>query len=114
MKRINRREFARLAGGATLVAPLVPSLGWTLETPKKPEPTPAAPTKPAEAKPPQQAEAKPEPKPKLTPEQEGAVKKAIERRDRQLESLRSRTLPYDAEPAFVFAARPRGRRTENR
>ena len=114
MKRINRREFARLAGRAALAAPLMPSIGWTQEAPKKPEPTPGEPAKPAEAKPPQQAEAKPEPKLKLTPEQEEAVKKAIERRDKQLESLRSRTLPYDAEPAFVFAARPRGRRTENR
>ncbi len=120
MRRINRREFAKLAGGAALVAPLAgsalgeplaSSLGWTQEAPKKPDPPPGAPAKPAEAQPQQQGEpAKPEPKPKLTPEQEEAVKKAIERRERQLESLRSRTLPYDLEPAFVFAAKPRGRR----
>ena len=110
MRRINRREFTRLAGGAALAAPLMPSLGWTQEALKKPEPTPVAPAKPAEGKPPQQAEAKPEPKPRLTPEQEETVKKAIERRDRQLESLRSRTLPYDAEPAFVFQVRQRPRK----
>ncbi|MBI3667525.1 MAG: hypothetical protein HY236_15085 [Acidobacteria bacterium] len=117
MSRISRREFAKLAGGAALVAPLagsalgeplVSSLGWTQEAPKKPDPPPGAPAKPAQAQPPQQGEpAKPEPKPKLTPEQEDAVKKAIERRERQLESLRSRTLPYDAEPAFVFQVRQR-------
>ncbi len=120
MRRINRREFAKLAGGAALVAPLAgsalgeplaSSLGWTQEAPKKPEPTPGASAKPAEAQPPQQGEpAKPEPKPKLTPGQEEAVKKAIERRERQLESLRSRTLPYDAEPAFLFQVRQRPRK----
>ncbi len=116
MGRINRREFAKLAGGAALVAPLAgsalgeplaSSLGWTQEAPKKPDPPPGAPAKTAEAQPPQGEPAKPEPKPKLTPEQEEAVRKAIERRDKQLESLRSRTLPYDAEPAFVFQVRQR-------
>ncbi len=109
MKRINRREFAKLAGGAALAVPLASSPAWPQEAPKKPEPTPGEPPKSAEAKP-QQAEAKPEPKPKLTREQEEAVKKAIERRDKQLESLRSRTLPYDAEPAFVFQVRQRLRK----
>jgi hypothetical protein len=41
--------------------------------------------------------------------QEESVKKAIERRDQQLAPMRHRALPYDLEPAFVFAAwtRPR-------
>jgi hypothetical protein len=115
MKRVNRREFARMVGGAALVVPfagsalgepLVAGLGGTQEAPKKPEPAPAAPVGPSEA---QQTEVKAEPKPKLTPEQAEAVKKAIERRDRQLASLRSHTLGYDAEPAFVFRVRQRPR-----
>ncbi len=104
MKRVSRRQFARLAGGAALVAPLPHTFGWAQEAPKKPE---QPPEKPA---PQQTAEApKPEPKPKLTPKQEEVVQKAIERRERQLAGLRSRTLPYDAEPAFVFQVRQRPR-----
>jgi Spy/CpxP family protein refolding chaperone len=111
MKRsalINRREFAKLAGGAALVAPLASSLAWTQEPAKKPD-APAAPA--------QQAD-KPKPEPptgsgqaplKLSKEQEEAVKKAVERRDRQLVALRSRALPYNAEPAFIFQVRQRPR-----
>ncbi len=108
MKRVNRREFTKLVGGAALVVPLASSLAWPQEGAKKPEP-PAPQAKPTEA-PAQQGEAKPEPKPKLTREQEEALKKAVERRDKQLESLRSRTLPYDAEPAFLFQVRQRPRK----
>ncbi len=112
MRQINRREFARLAGGAALVAPLavtalgeplVPGMVWPQEGREKPEAP--APTQPA-----QQPEApKPERKLKLSEEQEEAVKKAVERRDRQLAAMRSRSLPYDAEPAFVFSVRRRPR-----
>jgi len=112
MKRVNRRQFAQILGSAALVpiasAVAVPALAWTQETPKKPE-QPATPAKPSEVQPPQAEAPKPEPKPKLTAEQEEAVKKAVERRDRQLTALRSRTLPYDAEPAFVFQVRRRPR-----
>ncbi len=111
MNRINRREFAKLAGGAVLVpvasAVAVPALAWTQETPKKPEQPATA--KPSETQPPHAEAPKPEPRPKLTAEQEEAVKKAVERRERQLTALRSRTLPYDAEPAFVFQVRRRPR-----
>ena len=101
MKRINRREFAKTLGGAALAVPLAPGLAWPQQAPKKPEQASA---------PAQQAEPpKPEPKLKLTPEQEEAVKKAVERRERQLAAIRSRTLPYDAEPAFVFQVRQRRR-----
>ncbi len=112
MRQINRREFAKLAGGAALVAPLAVTargepfatgMVWPQEAPKKPE-------APAPAQPAQQSEApKPEPKLKLSKEQEEAVKKAVERRDRQLTAMRSRALPYDAEPAFVFQVRWRPR-----
>jgi len=101
MTRVNRREFAKIMGGAALAVPLAHTVAWTQEAPKKPEPTkPALP--PGEA-------AKPELKLKLTPKQEEAVQKAVERRDHQLATLRNRTLPYDAEPAFVFQVRQRPR-----
>lgn len=110
MKRINRRQFAKTLGAAALVAPLAPLAGhvrgepglpWPQEPPKQPQ---------APAQPPQQAEsAKPERKLQLSKEQEEAVKKAVERRDRQLTALRGRTLAYDAEPAFVFQVRQRSR-----
>ncbi len=96
MKRMNRREFAKIAGGAALGVPLLPSVGagFTL----------AAPQAPAQNEPP-----KPEPKLKLTGKQEEAVKQALERRERQLAGMRSRVLPYDLEPAFVFEVRRRPR-----
>ncbi len=105
MKRISRRQFTKTLGGAALAVPLAPSLAWPQEPPKKPE-SPAVPAKPAETPP--QAE-QPKPKLKLSKEQEEAVKKAVERRDRQLTALRGRVLSYDAEPAFVFQVRQRPR-----
>ena len=105
MKRVNRREFAKIVGGAALAVPLAHTAAWTQEAPKKAEPAP-----PGEA-------AKPEPPTKsgqaplkLSAKQEEALKQAIERRDRQLAALRDRTLPYDAEPAFVFQVRMAPRR----
>ncbi len=102
MRRISRREFTKLAGGAALAVPLAASLAWPQET----KPTPA---KPPETPQPPTAPAKPEAKLKLATEQEEAVKQAVERRDRQLAGLRSRVLAYDAEPAFVFQVRQRPR-----
>jgi len=107
MKRVSRRQFTKTLGGAALAVPLASSLAWPQEAAKKPE-SPAAPAKPAET-PPQAEQPKPEPKLKLSKEQEEAVKKAVERRDRQLTAMRSRVLPYDAEPAFVFQVRQRPR-----
>jgi hypothetical protein len=97
MKRMNRREFAKIAGGAALGVPLLPSVGqgFTLA---------ALPQAPAQNEPPKPAE-----KLKLTEKQEEAVKQAIERRERQLAGMRSRALPYDLEPAFVFEVRRRPR-----
>jgi hypothetical protein len=106
MKRVSRRQFTKTLGGAALAVPLAPSLAWPQEAPKKPE-SPAAPAKPAET--PQAEPPKPEPRLKLSKEQEEAVKKAVERRDRQLTAMRGRVLPYDAEPAFVFQVRQRPR-----
>ena len=85
MAKIHRREFARRAASAALAGPLaLAELGkQTNEAPK------------------------PEPKLKLSADQEVAVKKAVERRDQQLKKMRDLVLPYDLEPAFVFAARPK-------
>ncbi len=91
MKRMNRREFAKIAGGAALGVPLLPGVGAGFA---------AAPQAPAQNEPP-----KAEPKLKLTEKQEGTMKQALERRDRQLAGMRSRALPYNLEPAFVFEVR---------
>ena len=107
MKRLNRRQFAKILGGAALVAPVAPHLAWPQEPVKRPQPPPESPRTQPPAEPP-----KAEPKPKLTAKQEEAVLKAIERRDHQLAPLRDRTLAYDAEPAFVFQVRQRPRSPE--
>jgi len=85
MAKIHRREFARRAASAALAGPLALAelAQQTSETPK------------------------PEAKLKLTADQEVAVKKAVERRDQQLKKMRDLVLPYDLEPAFIFAARPK-------
>ena len=84
---MKRREFAKRAAAAAVVAPVVwRGLPQQSETPK------AA------------------PKLALSPKQEEDVKKATDRREDQLSTMRSRTLPYDLEPAFVFAARPKTRK----
>jgi len=108
MKSVNRRQFTKMMGGAALAVPLAPTLPWTQEAPKKPEPTAQQPTEASQAEPPTKLG---QVLPKLTAKQEEAVQKAIERRERQLAALRSRTLPYDAEPAFVFQVRQRPRTT---
>jgi hypothetical protein len=93
MKRINRRQFTKLAGGAALVPVLAPRTARAA-----PLQEPAA--RPAQ-QPPQPAE---EAKPKygMTKEQEDRVKQALERNDRQRVALRNFKLAYSAEPAFVF------------
>jgi putative SOS response-associated peptidase YedK len=88
---MKRREFAKKALGAAVAGPIL-----LRRLPQQPAQEPA----------------KPEPRVKLTPEQEGAVKKATENRDRQLALMRNRVLPYDLEPAFVFAARAKERKKQ--
>ncbi len=84
---MKRREFAQKALTAALVAPAaLRRVAQEKEAPKS------------------------ESKLKLSPAQEEAVKKATEQRNKSITALRSRVLPYDLEPAFVFAARPRERR----
>ncbi|HYL10386.1 MAG TPA: hypothetical protein VEU31_06580 [Candidatus Acidoferrales bacterium] len=92
MAKIRRREFAKRAASAALAGPLALAhlAQQTNETPR------------------------PGPKLKLSPDQEAAVKRAVERREQQLKKMRDLPLPYDLEPAFLFAAqpRPRGARRE--
>ena len=97
MKKLSRRQFSKLASAAALAIPVAASanpLGAVFRPPSSPQ---------QPATPPQAS------KLNLTLEQEEAVRRAVERRDRQLAGLRSRTLPYALEPAFVFAVRPRPR-----
>ena len=93
MKRISRRQFTKLAGGAAVAIPAAAALIATDASPQ--------------AQQPQNAPPPPEPRVKLTPEQEPRVQQSIARRDRQLNSFRDRVLPYDLEPAFVFSVRPK-------
>lgn len=92
MKRINRREFGRLAGSAALA----PSVAWA--QPSWPDTVNSG-----QADQPQQAEpAGAEPKLKLTKEQEERVKGQVKEREERLTALRDHPLPYNAEPAFIF------------
>ena len=84
---MKRREFAKKAVATAVVAPVA----WRQIAQQEEKP-------------------KQEPKLKLSSKQEEDVKKATDRREEQLAAMRSRTLPYDLEPAFLFAARPKGRR----
>ncbi len=112
MKRMNRREFAKIAGGAALGVPLLPGVGtgFTFSARSR-ESLPAVAQAPAQNEPPKpEAPTRSGQAPlKLTEKQEEAVKQALERRERQLAGMRSRVLPYDLEPAFVFEVRRRPR-----
>ena len=94
-KKMNRREFAKLAGGAALLAPV--GLAALDARAAALQATAAA-----------QAAAAPQdaakPGPKLSAEQEERVKQSRERTERQLRGLHERPLAYDAEPAFAFRA----------
>lgn len=87
---MNRREFAKMAGVAALLAPqavsgqaAAPQAAPKAETPVKYG---------------------------MSKEQEERVRQAVERRERQMAPLRSRTLPYELEPAFVFRVKSSGGR----
>jgi len=93
MKGITRREFHRLAAagafaGAAATAPLAQTS-----------------LPPGQALPTQTATPKPPTKLLLTAEQEKKVQEAIAEREKDIAALRSRTLPLDLEPAFVFRVR---------
>jgi len=111
MKKMNRRQFTKLAGGAALAVPLAPEVAATLRRhdwrDESAAPEEAWRGKPAAT---QQAGEAPraESKLKLTPEQEERLKQAAERRERQMAPLRNRALAYELEPAFVFRVKSSG------
>jgi hypothetical protein len=98
MKRLTRREFHSLAAvgaiaGAAATTPLAQVPAHTGVAPQS-----------------QVAEPKPPTKLLLTPEQEKKVHEKIAEREQDIANLRSRVLPYDLEPAFVFHVRAAARR----
>ncbi len=94
-KKMNRRTFAKMAAGAALAG------AAARETLAGGMTQAAAPSAPV----PQEGASRPEPRVKLTSEQEERVKQAVERRERQLNTLRNFKLDYSVEPAFVFKVR---------
>ena len=92
MKRITRREFHRLAA----IGAVSGALAHASPQPQSAQPQSAAP--------------KPPTKVLLTAEQEKKVADKIAERDQDMAGLRSRSLPYALEPAFVFRARVPQRR----
>jgi len=86
MKRISRREFNLLAvAGAAVAAPLGTVGGSRSRAGQEPA-----------------TDQKPRKKPPLTAEQAKKVEEDVAKREEQLGAIRSRTLPYGLEPAFVF------------
>jgi hypothetical protein len=92
MKRISRREFHRLAAIGAISGALAHA-----------SPQPQAPQT-------QTAASKPPTKILLTAEQEKKVAEKVAERDQDMAGLRSHSLPYTLEPAFVFRARVPQRR----
>lgn len=89
MSKISRREFARRTALAATAAPL--AANW-----------------PA---PPSQEATKQSPPPAPTRAEE-LQKRAEAQRNQTIAALRAKPLPYDLEPAFVFAAKPRERKRQ--
>jgi hypothetical protein len=91
MKRISRREFHRLAAVGAISGAVAHA---SLQAPQT-----------------QTAAPKPPVKLLLTPEQEKKLEKELVERDQKIARLRSRALPYNLGPAFVFHARIPQRRS---
>jgi hypothetical protein len=93
MKRINRRDFAKLA----LVSAAVPLVPPSAIVPGEPRDLPSRQK--------QSDGTAPATKAALTPEQSAKLIEAVAKREEQLAPMRARTLSYAAEPAFVFHVR---------
>ncbi len=91
MPRISRREFSRRASLAAATAPL--AVNW-----------PAPPAQEA----PKQSPSLPAPQSRA----EELQKRAETQRNQNVAALRAKPLPYDLEPAFVFAAKPREKKRQ--
>jgi len=83
MKRMSRRDFHRFAAVGAVVAPLAGISGQVLAQE-------------------QAVDNKPNAKQVLTPEQAKKVQESVAKREEKLAVMRSHTLPYGLEPAFVF------------
>lgn len=88
MKRLTRRSFAQQAGAAMAVAPLAVKWGGATGVRSAPE---------------SQLERVQESR------MEELKRKAEAQREQLVGRLRGKALPYDLEPAFVFAAKPKPR-----
>ena len=102
MKQISRREFHRLAavGAIAGAAASTPLAQASLNNSPSPQPAQA-----------RTATATPPVKLLLTADQEKKVQDAIVEREKDVATMRSRTLPYSLEPAFVFHVRAASRRS---
>lgn len=87
MKTISRRDFSRRASLAAAAAPLA------LHLPASPQNAPQQPSPPAPLS-----------------RAEELQKRATDQRNQLVAALRAKPLPYDLEPDFVFAAKPRERK----
>ena len=92
---ISRREFGQIAVVGAAVAPLAAISARASATNSAPQAQAAATVNPP-------ADLKPHPA--LTAEQAAKLDEALSRLAAQLGQLRKHTLPYGAEPAFVFRA----------
>lgn len=108
-RKLNRREFGKLAGGAVAggAALLGTAAGaGTLEGAAAARVAPAQAAAVAQAATQQSREAAGEGSGlNLSPEMEERVAQARERTARQLRGLREKPIAYDAEPAFAFRAK---------
>jgi hypothetical protein len=95
MKRINRRQFAKTIGAAAIAAPALARVALGQTAPQNPPPADA--TKPPGSNLP------------LTAEQQERLRNVLERDARRRALMRLAPLPYDLEPAFVFAVRRKPR-----
>jgi hypothetical protein len=95
LKRINRRQFAKTIGAAAIAAPALARVALGQAPPPQTPPPDAA--KPPGSNLP------------LTAEQQERLKNVLERDARRRALMRPSPLPYDLEPAFVFAVRRKPR-----
>jgi hypothetical protein len=95
VKRINRRQFAKTIGAGTIAAPALAHLALGQAVP--PHNPPSDVIKPPGSNLP------------LTAEQQERLKNVLERDARRRALMRPTPLPYDLEPAFVFAVRRKPR-----
>jgi hypothetical protein len=92
---MNRREFTKTLGGVAIAAPILLGVDAAAQTTTQNPPT-EAPKPPGMNLP-------------LTAEQQERVRNTLEREARRRAQIRPGALPFDLEPAFVFAVRQRPR-----